>query len=142
MSKNFETFALRFDIEMKATRIVKRPDLTSVNDPWYFRADHFKCVFTRKGKQMTAYFSQGEGFKGEPPTIGRVLESIHLDATSVDNVSFEEWAQGFGYDPDSRKAERLYRACKRSARKMERFLHDRDCCLSSAIFRRFMEVEA
>lgn len=34
------------------------------------------------------------------------------DCSGVDNVSFEEWADDLGYDPDSRRAEATYNAIR------------------------------
>lgn len=36
----------------------------------------------------------------------------------LDSSTFEEWANEFGYDPDSRKAEVIYRACLEIALKL------------------------
>lgn len=45
------------------------------------------------------------------PDLADVLYSLALDASVLDAGSFEEWAEEFGYDTDSRAAEGLYRAC-------------------------------
>lgn len=45
------------------------------------------------------------------PTIDDVLYSLVLDASAIDYRGFEDWAEGCGYETDSRKAEGIYRAC-------------------------------
>lgn len=45
------------------------------------------------------------------PDIKDVLHSLILDASVLGHGSFESWAEDFGYTPDSRKAESIYRAC-------------------------------
>lgn len=40
-----------------------------------------------------------------------VVASLMLDAGVLDAGGFEGWASEFGFDPDSRKAEAMYRAC-------------------------------
>ena len=55
------------------------------------------------------------------PEAADVVHSLLLDASARDAGSFEAWADEFGYDTDSREAERTYRACLESARKLERF---------------------
>jgi hypothetical protein len=52
------------------------------------------------------------------PTIEDVLSSLVLDSDSINYSTFEEWADKFGYDQDSRKAEATYRACLDIALKM------------------------
>lgn len=48
------------------------------------------------------------------PRAADVLHSVVLDNPSGD--SFEEWANDFGYDPDSRKAEDIYNQCRKQSR--------------------------
>lgn len=45
------------------------------------------------------------------PNTVDVIASLVLDADVLNYPTFEEWAQSFGYDDDSRKAEATYRAC-------------------------------
>lgn len=51
------------------------------------------------------------GVKRIVPSILDVVSSLLLDA-DVCGRSFEEWASDFGYDTDSRQAEKIYRACQ------------------------------
>jgi len=51
-----------------------------------------------------------------PPTLPDVLESLSMDWSSIENsTAFEDWAADLGFDTDSRKAERAYRATQESA---------------------------
>lgn len=45
-----------------------------------------------------------------PDTID-VIYSLVSDADAIEYPSFEDWASNFGYEPDSRKAEKIYRQC-------------------------------
>lgn len=45
------------------------------------------------------------------PEFADVLYSLVSDAEVLEYSSFDEWAENFGYDTDSRKAEQTYRAC-------------------------------
>lgn len=47
----------------------------------------------------------------DTPTLADVLHCLLIDAEAIDTGSFEEWAENYGYDTDSRKAEGIYRAC-------------------------------
>jgi hypothetical protein len=40
-----------------------------------------------------------------------VIYSLARDSDVLDYSSFEEWAENFGYDADSRSAEKIYQAC-------------------------------
>jgi hypothetical protein len=51
------------------------------------------------------------GNKAIMPDACDVLHSLLMDSEVLDSNSFESWASDFGYDPDSRKAESIYRAC-------------------------------
>lgn len=46
-----------------------------------------------------------------PPTAEEVLDCLASEASAMDQ-SFEDWASDFGYDVDSRKAEKAYNACR------------------------------
>jgi hypothetical protein len=49
--------------------------------------------------------------KPAPPDLEMVLNHYGLEGSVMfDTLSFEEWAMNTGYDPDSRRAERIYRA--------------------------------
>lgn len=52
-----------------------------------------------------------------PPEVAAVLNSFVMDGDAC-NQSFEDWADDFGYDKDSRRAEKTYEACKEIGFKM------------------------
>lgn len=84
--------------------------------------NHFKVTLKTAGRQMTLYFSQGYGISGEP-TAADVLDCLASDAASVENSrEFEEWASDLGYDPDSRKAEKIYKTIIKQAERLKKFL--------------------
>lgn len=45
------------------------------------------------------------------PEIADVLYSLAMDSDVLDYPCFDDWAECFGYDTDSRKAESTYKAC-------------------------------
>lgn len=59
--------------------------------------------------------------KPSSPRMEDVLQSIAMDSSCADE-GFETWCQEFGYDEDSRHAERVYRACQDQARKARKWL--------------------
>ena len=67
-------------------------------------------------------FHMGMGTNGEPHAAD-VLHSLCLDIASAE-ISFEDWCADYGYDSDSRKAERIYNACNAEAKKVRRLFSD------------------
>lgn len=87
-----------------------------------FQGNHFKVTLRMAGRQMTLAFSQGYAVGGEP-TAADVLNCCAGDSSSVENArSFEDWASDLGYDPDSRKAEKIFKICEVQAAKLKKFL--------------------
>lgn len=85
-------------------------------------ANHYKCVFHMGRKQLTTFFSMGLGLTNDP-TPEEVLDCLASDASGIDNSrTFEDWANEYGYDTDSRKAEKIYTACQRETKKLHAFL--------------------
>ena len=82
-----------------------------------------KCRIGQYKLAFTLYFSQGSGHT-KAPTLCDVLSCMAADdAASYENAgSFEDWAQEYGWDTDSRKAEKVYRAVKRQAEQLKRVL--------------------
>lgn len=46
-----------------------------------------------------------------PPSAVDVISALCMDSDVIDYARFEDWAECFGYDADSRSAEKTYRAC-------------------------------
>jgi len=58
-----------------------------------------------------------------PPDAATVLDCLASDSSSYDNArNFDDWCSEFGYDSDSRKAERTYRICGEQAKALRHFL--------------------
>ena len=49
------------------------------------------------------------------PKLLDVMNSVILDAECLDFEDFEDWAENFGYDLDSRKSEKLYNSCLKTS---------------------------
>lgn len=56
------------------------------------------------------------------PVFADVLHSLASDSDVIDCGGFEEWAENYGMDTDSRKAEASYRACLEIALKLRNAL--------------------
>lgn len=68
------------------------------------------------------------------PLLRDVLYSLALDAGALDYATFEDWASDFGYEKDSRSAEKTYQACLKIALELRAMIGDaglqslRDAC--------------
>lgn len=94
------------------------------NAPDWKDANHYKVTLRMGKKQLTTYFSQGYAISGEPKADD-VLDCMASDAAGIENArSFEDWASEYGYDTDSRKAEKIYNVCVTQAEKLKAFLGD------------------
>ena len=96
------------------------------NCPDWRDAYHWKVTLRAKidGRrtQLTCFFSMGYGLDREP-TAADILDCLASDSASVENcVGFEDWAGDLGYDPDSRTAEKTFKACRKAAERLEKFL--------------------
>lgn len=77
-----------------------------------WKAYQYTVTLARGGSVMTLDFKQGVGVK-ELPSLAVVLECVLSDINGINDMTFEEWANDFGYDSDSRSAESIFNACKK-----------------------------
>jgi hypothetical protein len=95
-------------------------------NPDWTNAYHYK-VKLRNGSNrrvMTVHYSMGYAHSREPEAP-EILDCLRSDYESTMwGTNFEDWAREFGYDSDSRKAERIYHACIESGRKLKQFIGD------------------
>lgn len=98
-------------IAMDCHKIVGRTDGNATE--WDKSARHFRCTLIAgfglpQPRKMTLEFSQGSAHT-KNPTAADVLDCLASDASGYQNaVGFTGWAEDYGYDTDSRKAERIY----------------------------------
>jgi hypothetical protein len=104
--KQAEDFAKKYNVKLN---VVGEPEYKP-----YFQDDKesryvFKMKLTRNGKSYTFTFGQSIASGGEEPRIYDILSCM----TKYDPGDFENFCSDFGYDTDSRTAERTYKAvCK------------------------------
>lgn len=116
---SIEEFIQAHRIRMSAEQVDRNPQMDD------FEGDHWKCVLRVGTSRMTVHFSKGYGHHGAEPQVSEVLDCLASDATSFENArSFEEWARDYGYNTDSRKAEKTYRAVEKQATALRRLLGD------------------
>jgi hypothetical protein len=117
----YKEFCNRYNITAESEWADGNPNMDDWRD-----ANHFKVTLMRRDptngvrRQMTVPFSQGYGIQGNP-TADSVLECMAMDA-GYEDYTFEEWCREFGYDDDSRKAERTFKTVQAQSKKLEQFL--------------------
>lgn len=92
-------------------------------DGWEF--DEWRIEMCLDGKRMSVPYKMGVGHNRRPPELSEVLHALANDANELcapTPPTFEDWAASIGYDSDSRKAEKIYRACKRQCARLSEFL--------------------
>jgi len=102
--------------------------LSFIGDPQYKKhfaddKEHryvFKCKIKRAGKSYTFDFGQSIKSGAEEPTIYDILTCLQ----KYDVGSFEDFCGEFGYDTDSRTAERTYKAVCKEFTAVERLFSD------------------
>ena len=106
-------------ITLTAEKWPKNPNLDSP-----LPMDHWKVILWSKWTWLTTYFSKGLLFNGEAPNVDEVLDCLASDAQGIDQ-EFEDWASDLGYDPDSRKAEKVYKNIQRESEKLKNLLGEK-----------------
>lgn len=93
-----------------------------VPEGWMPGTHPYKVTLRMERRRLTVPFFQGPAHTSEP-TAADVLSCLVSDASSFESArSFEEWCGDLGYDTDSRKAERTYKACGDIAHRLRVFL--------------------
>jgi hypothetical protein len=80
----------------------------------------FKCKLTRGRKSYTFNFGQSLKSGAEEPTMYDILACIQ----KYDCGTFEDFCSEFGYDTDSRNAERTYKAVCKEFAGVDRLFND------------------
>jgi len=113
------------------TMTSKRVEPTTARAAEYKDGSHYKCTFHWKPSRLdgrpnagetvrlSVPFSQGSAWR-EPPIAADVMHCLLSDYVS--DISFEDWAEDFGFDVDSRKALATFRLCQKQSRKLDAFL--------------------
>ena len=86
---------------------------------------NFHVMLSMGERRMHCFFSTGAGWTRDPEVVD-VLQCLISDALSYENAaSFEDWAEEYGYNQDSRKAERLFKVISEQSGKLKRFMGDK-----------------
>lgn len=81
----------------------------------------FECEQGNEARPIGSGMLKGKSL--EPDALD-VLYSLVMDAGAIDHGNFESWAGDYGYDTDSRSAEKIYRDCLEIALKLRSAIGD------------------
>lgn len=113
---------------------IKCESMPGEPNPEWPESDPWVCRLSFEGRAIVVPFYTGKGRRKPrvgtispalpvPPTAADVLYCLASDARALD-LTFEEFASEFGYDTDSRKAERAWRQCRELGVKVRMLLGD------------------
>jgi len=85
--------------------------------PKYNRLNNIKDWHDRRLETLRLAMDVEKGTGGKKPAAAAVLSCLIMDARAG-SQTFKSWADEFGYDTDSRKAEAIYRACQETSDQM------------------------
>lgn len=105
-------------LRMRCMRVDSRPG----GDSWEADASHWRVTLMRHRESICVFYSMGSAHTSEPD-IRDVFYSLLIDSDSG-GESFGDWCANYGYDTDSRKAEKTHRACKRIAAGLARLFSE------------------
>lgn len=114
--KSLKTLAKRVRLQFTFGAAMPRDK----QEEWQQKANGYRCTLIYKGRRYTFDFWQGPAITEDPTAVG-CLDCLLSDCTAVDG-SFQDFCGEMGYDSDSRKAERVYKACQNVRKQMERLL--------------------
>ena len=89
----------------------------------------FKIKLIKGGKQYTFEFGQSLSEGNNEPTLYSVLACL----TKYDPESFEDFCCNYGYDNDSRTAEKIYKAVVKEFKNMQRLFTSEELDLLTII---------
>lgn len=118
--QTLEKFLAASDVSMRCREMtVHNERAFVVTEPW--AAKHYACELhgSNSHRPIRAVIGSDNG----PPELVDVLDALAAEAAIAEEADgFEGWAAQMGFDPDSRRAERAYRAEVRQARLLRELL--------------------
>jgi hypothetical protein len=89
----------------------------AARDDWQRGANGYRVTFTYDGRTMSTDYWQGSAITSDPDA-NSVMACLVSDAM-MSGYTFEDFCSELGYDSDSRRAEQIWKAC----RKIDEQLH-------------------
>jgi hypothetical protein len=118
--KTIADFIKENNLSMTVKRRKNNPNMLDSQD-----MDHWTCTISNGTDSFSVAFSMGRGHSGKVPELADVLDCLASDAAGYENAkNFDDWAGEYGYDTDSRKAEKIFKATEKQSAELRSFLGD------------------
>lgn len=108
----------------ETVRLIVKPGEAKLSwdkrDEWQQNANDYRLTLVYRGRRYSFDFWQGVGITTEPDAAG-VLDCLLSDGAAYD-MTFDEWCGEYGYDMDSRKALKTWKACRRTGCRLRKLL--------------------
>ena len=105
--KGYKEFAEKHGLVLTSQKVSERKDKLMDNA----EMDHWDCTLMYEGSTYGFYFSKGLGHEGAPPNIEEILDCFKSDL-AYNDLDFNEFCEDLGYDDDSIKDKKIYRAIR------------------------------
>lgn len=115
-TKTAQQFANKYNVKLTILDSEFRKYFLEDKEPRYV----FKCKLSRGKKSYTFNFGQSIAAGGEEPNIYDILACL----TKHDPESFEFFCSNYGYNTDSRAAEKIYKAVVKEYNAVNRLFGD------------------
>jgi hypothetical protein len=115
-----EKFLAGSELRMRCEQVAPNGDegllIADVYGDHYYRCEVYGTNGARPVRTIVAT-------DNGPPEVADVLDAAAAEAAVIEEAgSFEAWALQMGFDPDSRRDERVYRSERRQARHLRALL--------------------
>ena len=97
----------------------------AANREWCREATHWKVTFSYEDKEFETFYSMGSGHLGAEPDLEDVLNCLAMDCRMAEFAFFEDYCNEFGFDSDSRKAEKSWNIVRDQRTKLQEFFGDK-----------------
>jgi hypothetical protein len=116
--KQGRDFLTKTGVKMRVTYVNYGPHFAGDKES----RDRYRVTLSRNGKSMRIMFGQSLAKGAVPPTAYDILSCIQ----KYDVGSFENFCGDFGYDEDSRTAERVYKAVRKEYAGVQRIFSEEE----------------
>ncbi len=133
MTETTETlteFAARVGITIQHRQVDDNPHIDAwggLEEPthWHVtlhRTEQNPASGTSCRRSFSCYYTKGAGHHGAEPTVDELLCCLTSDSNCLDYDGFEEWAEAWEMDTDSRRVERTYRHALKQSKRFKTFI--------------------
>ena len=113
-----DEFIKKNNLRMEVRKTFSNPSM----DAGKYEMNHYEIKIIKNNNSFVTHYSMGLGLKYTPKITG-VIDCLAMEASGVENEgTFENWCDSFGYDTDSRKAERIWETIKIEAKQLKTLL--------------------